>query len=170
MVLRDNGRGISKDRESAIVRLGEHAPMSGTKLGRFGVGISYNACSAGNLLEVDSESADGCMSLLVDWSQIIRSGRWRIPRLRGGRDWPLAGPAPPSTSVGWIWDQPKPKDVMAASAYLAQTFYPAIADHAIITLNGVPGATPAGAGLVGRRRSDGATPPTAKVRMSAAAS
>jgi len=138
VVLGDNGRGISKDRQSAIVRLGEHAPMAGTKLGRFGMGIKYNACSAGDLLAVDSASADGHMSLRVDWAKIIRSGKWRIPPPMWTPRLVSRGTGTTITISRIVWDRPKDKDVAAARSSLAQTFYPAIENGAAISLNGTP--------------------------------
>jgi hypothetical protein len=136
VVIADNGCGISKDRESAIVRLGEHGAMSGTKLGRYGMGIKYNATSAGDLLEVDSLSADGQMFLSVDWAKVIRSGDWLIPQ-------PKWTPALVSRGSGTTikigrlrWDSPKEKDVVAAREHLAQIFYPAIEHGATIRVNG----------------------------------
>ena len=76
----DNGCGNLRANESAIVKLGAHQPHAGTKLGRFGVGIKYNATSAGDLLEVDSTSRDGHMPLAVHWDRVIKRGRWEIPR------------------------------------------------------------------------------------------
>ncbi len=136
VVIADNGRGISKDRESAIVRLGEHAPMPGTKLGRFGMGIKYNACSAGDILTVDSLSADGHMLLTADWPKIIRSGRWRIPKSQWSPKLVSRDTGTTIQIARLVWERPKEKDVVAVSTYLAQTFYPAIEGGATIGLNG----------------------------------
>jgi len=138
VVIADNGCGISKDRESAIVRLGEHAAMPNTKLGRFGMGIKYNATSAGDLLEVESYSVDGHMVLAVDWPKVIRSGRWEIPRPK----WtPMLIDRGSGTTIkiGRLrWEAPRDRDVATARDHLAQIFYPAIEHGAIIRLNGIP--------------------------------
>jgi len=133
----DNGRGISKDRESAIVRLGEHGSMPGTKLGRYGMGIKYNAMSAGNILEVDSTSVDGTMSLIVDWNKVVQSGRWKIPPPR----WSPALPSRHGTQIAirrLRWNAPKDKDVAAARAHMAHIFYPALVQGIRFHINGSP--------------------------------
>jgi hypothetical protein len=136
VVVADNGRGISKDRESAIVRLGEHRPMPGTKLGRFGMGIKYNATSAGDILEVDSSSSDGHMFLAVDWRKVISSGRWQIPQPKWTPTLVSRGSGT-TIKIGRLrWDVPKDKDISAARDHLAQTFYPAIENGATIRVNG----------------------------------
>ena len=48
ITMQDNGIGITKDRQGAIVRLGEHGPMPTTALGTFGIGLKYHAISVGN--------------------------------------------------------------------------------------------------------------------------
>jgi len=136
VVIADNGRGISKDRESAIVRLGEHRPMPGTKLGRFGMGIKYNATSAGDLLEVDSTSVDGHMLLTVDWRKVISSGRWQIPQPKWSPTLVSRGFGTQIKIARLRWDAPKERDVANTTAHLAQTFYPAIENGAVIYLNG----------------------------------
>lgn len=138
VVIADNGCGISKDRESAIVRLGEHRPMPGTKLGRFGMGIKYNATSAGDILEVESTSADGHMFLVVDWPKVIRSGRWQIPQPKWTPMLLARGFGTTIKIARLRWEKPKDKDVTSTREQLAQTFYPAIEHGATIRLNGTP--------------------------------
>ncbi len=136
VIVEDNGRGISQDRESAIVRLGEHRPMQGTKLGRFGMGIKYNATSAGDLLEVEATSSDGQMRLAVDWRKVISGGRWQIPRPAWTPMLIQRGTGTKISISRLRWDSPKEKDVATAKGQLAQIFYPAIETGAVITLNG----------------------------------
>ena len=136
VVIADDGRGISKDRESAIVRLGEHRPMPGTKLGRFGMGIKYNATSAGDLLEVDSTSSDGQMSLIVDWTKVIRSGRWHIPKPKWAPVFVARGTGTTIKVSRLRWDAPKEKVIIDVREHLAQIFYPAIEQGITIRFNG----------------------------------
>lgn len=135
VTIADDGCGIVKAHESAIVRLGEHRPNLGTKLGRFGMGIKYNATSAGDLLRVDSTSNDGHMTLQVDWTKVIQGGRWKIPK-------PVWRPINISRGTGTeimigrlCWEGPKEKDVVSAREQLALIFYPAIEHGAVIRLN-----------------------------------
>jgi Histidine kinase-, DNA gyrase B-, and HSP90-like ATPase len=136
--LEDNGIGITKDRESAIVKLGEHRAMPTTMLGRFGIGLKYHAVSAGNFLEVDSISTDGRMKLMADWEKVTRGGKWQIPK-------PIWVPTLTSAKTGthiYIrnlrWAQPTSKEIEIARDKLAQIFYPAVLARKIIILNGRP--------------------------------
>ena len=138
IAIEDNGIGITKERESAIVRLGEHGPMVTTMLGVFGIGIKYHAVSAGNLLEVDSVSVDGRMKLNANWDRVIHDGKWQIPK-------PMWIQALPTASTGtrvYIrslrWLSPTTKDAETARDQLAQIFYPAITANKIILLNETP--------------------------------
>ena len=136
IVIADNGCGIAKAHESAIVRLGEHQPHASTKLGRFGIGIKYNATSAGDLLEVESISSDGDMQLRVDWSKVIQSGRWQIPRPRWQPVLVARGTGTTIQISRLRWDKPKDKDIDAVREQLAQMFYPAIEQGATLRVNG----------------------------------
>ncbi|HJS76752.1 MAG TPA: ATP-binding protein [Burkholderiales bacterium] len=136
VVIADDGRGIERNRESAIVRLGEHRPMPGTKLGRFGMGIKYNATSAGDQLDVESTSSDGHLLLNVDWTKVIRSGRWHIPKPKWSPTLVSRGTGT-TIKIGRLrWDAPKEKDIALVRDHLAQIFYPAIEHGATIRVNG----------------------------------
>jgi hypothetical protein len=78
----DDGCGITKDRIDALFSLGEHAGMSSTALGRFGVGIKMQAVNAGNLLEIASISVDGRVQASADWEHMLRCGRWEYDEPR----------------------------------------------------------------------------------------
>lgn len=135
VTIEDNGRGITRDREDAIVKLGAHRPMPNTKLGRFGIGIKYNAISAGQHFFVESTSRDGRMTLAVDWPQVIRSKRWQIPRPH----WSVIRPPGTGTIIEISrlrWKRPQEKDVQAAREHLSHIFYPAIQSGATIRMNG----------------------------------
>lgn len=132
----DNGSGITRDREDSLVRLGGHGPMSTTSLGRYGIGIKYHAINAGDEFEVHSISADGRMTLKVDWGQLIRSREWKI------RDafWTFAPEMAPRTKIvikALRHKPPSPKLIDRVCNDLAQRFYPAIMGGRTITLNGI---------------------------------
>lgn len=136
--IQDNGIGITKDREDAIVKLGKHGAMPTTMLGTFGIGLKYHAVSAGDQLDVDSISTDGRMSLVVDWQRVVRNGRWEIKK-------PSWTPALKSAGTGTRlkisalrWASPTAKDIEIARDQLAQIFYPALASQRAIALNDAP--------------------------------
>ena len=136
IVIADNGCGILRAHESAIVRLGEHRPHASTKLGRFGIGLKYNATSAGDLLEVESISGDGNMRLTVDWNKVIQSGRWHIPRPRWHPVLVSRGTGTTIQISRLRWERPKDKDIEMLREQLSQMFYPAIEQGATIRVNG----------------------------------
>lgn len=136
--LHDNGSGITRERELAIVRLGEHRPMPTTALGMFGIGLKYHAMSAGDVLDVESVSTDGRMTLNADWAAVVRSGRWSIPRPK----WmPTLHAGKTGTHIkirSLRWPTPTPKDERVAREKLAQLFYPALVERRTIVLNDKP--------------------------------
>lgn len=133
----DNGRGILRANERAIARLGEHRPHPGTKLGRFGMGITYNAMSAADLLDVASTSSDGFMALLIDWERIISTGQWRMVKPRWSKLALTRGTGTTITLNRLRWDRPKDKTVAAVRKELAERFYPAIQQNVELRVNGI---------------------------------
>lgn len=133
--LKDNGQGITRDRELSMVRLGEHRAMPTTALGTFGIGMKYHAVSAGDVLEVSSVSTDGRMRLSADWGEIIRMGAWRIadPKWVSSIH---AGKTGTEIKISRLrWPAPTAKDIKQAHEKLSQIFYPALIAGRIITLN-----------------------------------
>jgi Histidine kinase-, DNA gyrase B-, and HSP90-like ATPase len=132
--LRDNGIGITRDRELSIARLGEHRSMPTTALGVFGIGLKYQAVSAGDILEVDTTSVDGRMTLHADWRSVVKSGEWKIKDPKWIRALhPITGTHIKIRSLRW--PAPKDKDIKTSRDKLAQWFYPALATQRKIILN-----------------------------------
>lgn len=133
--LQDNGIGITRDRELSIVRLGEHRSMPTTALGVFGIGLKYQAMSAGDVLDVESVSADGRMTLHADWRSVVRRGLWQIEDPKWIR---VVHPVKTGTHIkirSIRWPAPTPKDLKVSREKLAQWFYPALATQKKIILN-----------------------------------
>src|ERR1700675_2986278 len=78
IAFKDNGRGVERERIGALFTIGEHAGMSTTQLGRYGIGIKEQAISAGTVFDVDSTSKDGRFKITVNWANIVKSGKWEI--------------------------------------------------------------------------------------------
>lgn len=136
IVIKDDGVGITKDRQLALVRLGEHRSMATTNLGRFGIGIKYQAASAGETLAVESVSKDGRMMLRADWRKVIQFGKWEIddPKWISTIHNKKTGT---SIVIGHLrWKHPQMKDLKVSAEKLAQLFYPAMASERRIYLNG----------------------------------
>ena len=55
----DDGIGVALKNFPALFTLGDHAQLTSTKLGRFGVGITSQAINVANEMSVRSISADG---------------------------------------------------------------------------------------------------------------
>lgn len=134
--IEDDGSGITRDREDALFRLGEHRAMATTRLGRFGIGIKYHAVSAGDVFRVHSTSIDGSMHRRVDWSEIIKKGRWVYPSPK----WDVRNDHPRMGTTITIsrlrWSPATEKDIRSSLQDLSQKFYPALADGRTITVNG----------------------------------
>lgn len=136
--LKDDGVGITRDRQAAIVKLGEHRSMPTTMLGAFGIGLKYHAVSAGDVLEVESASVDGRMMLRADWQAVIRSGRWSIPPPSWVSVLRTEGKTGTHIKIRALrWQAPTTKDEKATIDKLAQIFYPALAAGKRIALNGM---------------------------------
>lgn len=93
---RDNGNGILKKNQLAIFQVGKHAPGPGTVLGRFGIGMTQQAMSAGDVLEAASISADGAMIARVNWRDVLHGPKWQMPKPRWQE---VAGNTPTGTEV-----------------------------------------------------------------------
>jgi len=131
----DNGIGITPDRLHALFTLGEHAGMSSTRLGRFGVGIKMQAVSVADVIEVKTTSAAGRYRARVNWREVLKAGDWeiddplRLPELVG---------APTGTAITLSVLRPLPRTSHEKIRdWLAETFYPAVVEGRGITLNGV---------------------------------
>lgn len=136
--IEDNGIGITKVNQKALVTLGDHRPHGTTVLGRFGMGFKYNAISAGNELLIESSSRDGRMRLFADWRRVSQSGRWDIP----DPVWvPLtivgASTGTTVTINELRWKRPEDRDVERAREQLAQQFFPALANGIELSINGL---------------------------------
>jgi hypothetical protein len=129
----DNGCGITRNREKDIVQLGAHGEMSTTALGRFGVGITYHAVSAGDVLNVRSTSIDGRMELTADWASILRVGKWKIDK----PTWKLQGREHGTNIVirALRWRSPTQAEELKIADILAERFYPALAEGKQILFN-----------------------------------
>lgn len=130
----DDGVGIDRGRVSALFAPGEHAALSTTQLGQFGIGITTQAIAAGNRLEVDSVSSKGRLSAEVDWRDIIRRGEWEI-------DDPVFIPVVVGEHTGTMIRigglrpyKAIPADKIVAE--IADRFHPALIEGRAIFLNG----------------------------------
>lgn len=74
----DNGWGIRHGNERGLYQLGAHiGQMTDKALGRYGIGIKWQALNAGDLLEFESTSIDNKVFGSVDWAEMIRSDSWK---------------------------------------------------------------------------------------------
>jgi hypothetical protein len=133
IVFRDNGIGIPLERFKSIFALGNHAAMTSTNLGRFGVGIKGQAINVADSMMVTSVSIDGRLSADVNWPAVSRSGVWDI-------DDPVRMPVmvgtPTGTTITLNDLRPlKPYTLERVSNDLAMLFYPALAEGKSIILN-----------------------------------
>lgn len=135
--LHDNGIGITKDRQASLVRLGEHRAMPTTALGMFGIGLKYQAISAGNILDVDSRSKDGQMLLHADWQAVERSGLWQIDDPKWIETIHSEHKTGTHIKIRSIrWPSVTARDLKTCNEKLPQYFYPALAMNRKIILNG----------------------------------
>lgn len=132
----DNGCGITRGRIDAAVRLGAHAAMSTTQLGRFGIGMKLHAISAGDELHIASTSSDGHVRREVNWAAMLRLGRWAYEKPVWG---PVRGNTGTRITVKKLrWKPASINDVNKIRTSLAETFYPALAERRMIRLNDDP--------------------------------
>src|SRR5215213_6524998 len=135
IIFQDNGIGITPDRFRALFTLGNHSPMAGSRLGRFGIGIKSQAINVANVFIAESKSVEGCWKAQVDWKALWKSGLWRIP-------FPvpvLTDAARPTGTTITIRDlRPLQRyTIDRLSDELSQRFYPALAEGKSISLNGI---------------------------------
>lgn len=135
VIFSDDGVGISRDRIKSIAVLGEHGEMSTTQLGRFGVGVKYQAFNAGDLLEIDSISRDGRVRLQIDWAEIMLTAKWQIEDAQ----WtPVLAGTPTGTRLEVsVLRNAKRFNLDDLRHRLAEMFYPALAEGRQISINGV---------------------------------
>lgn len=134
---RDNGFGLNKERLEALFTLGDHVPTgSRTPLGRFGIGITAQAVSAGNIIEIDSISNQGRCLLRADWREVLRSGEWEVP----DPDWmPFIVGTPTYTRIELSeLREPEPYTSHRMFDDLAEYFHHAIEDGKQIIVNSQP--------------------------------
>lgn len=133
---RDNGIGITKDRDQAIVKISQHGEMSGTKLGRFGVGIKYKSIQHGEQFHVHSISADGRLRRTVDWQEMRRIDKWMYPAAVR-TEVPVGVPTGTLVSIrGLITKAPTKTDIDKTRSDIERMYYPALNAGRVITLNG----------------------------------
>lgn len=132
----DNGIGITKGREEAIIKISGHGDMESTKLGRFGVGFKYKAIQHGNEAYIESISADGRMRRTVDWKLMLARDKWLYPPA----SWL---PAEPGSETGTfvsisklITKPPSKSDIVRTITEIQRRYYPALRSGARISVNG----------------------------------
>jgi hypothetical protein len=132
----DDGEGITKTREQAIVKIAQHGEMGETKLGRFGVGFKYKSIQHGRRCKVVSVSKDGKLTRVVDWEEMRRSGQWLYPAAL----WTAVPPNTPTGTTVTILDlitkPPAKKDFDRTIAEIQRRYYPAMSAGRTIILNG----------------------------------
>jgi hypothetical protein len=131
----DDGIGVALKNFPALFTLGDHAQLTSTKLGRFGVGITAQAVNVANEMTVRSISADGCFTAQVDWREVLRDG-WTIEE-------PVRLPFVVGTPTGTVITLTGLRPLVRYTLErliddLAQRFYPALAEGRTITVNGIP--------------------------------
>ena len=132
----DDGTGMSVAGARSIVQIASHTQGPGTKLGRYGVGLTSKAIQHGNELIVHSVSQDGRLRRSVDWRKIQERRKWLFPP----SDWSTA---PPETKTGTtvsirdlIKKPPQPADIEKTYTEIQRRYYPALEDGVQIILNG----------------------------------
>ena len=132
----DDGCGVTRDRIDKLFKLGDHGHMATTKLGQFGVGITKQAINTGDVLEINSISADGHVRVRADWRAVMRHGLWQI-------EMPKWQPISVGTKTGTTITieslrKSRTAKIDKIAADLAERFYPALAGIRRISLNGMP--------------------------------
>lgn len=133
----DDGAGVSRDKWTALVRLGEHMPTTSTALGRYGVGIKYQAITAGDEFRVVSRSdRDGEIRLLVDWTEMLRRKSWGIQEPRWNEK--LNYPTGTTINISKLRRKPQQKELERSRSDIAHMFYPALKSGCSVIFNGEP--------------------------------
>jgi hypothetical protein len=134
IVVRDNGRGMTRDKIASIAILGAHAPTPTTRLGRFGVGIKLQALICGDVLEVETSSKDGLGSLRINWQRMIDDEDWEID----DPEWReiVAGETGSLVTIKDLRREPTKSHIQRARDELIIRFHPALISGRGITFNG----------------------------------
>jgi len=131
----DNGVGVLKRCQASLVSLGDHQELATTSIGRFGIGMKYQAISAADSLIVHSTSKDGRMRMLVDWPTVIESNSWDID----DPVWERHITTPTGTTIviaNLRWKRPNVSEIDKTITELGQIFQPAIVSGKTIAING----------------------------------
>lgn len=129
----DNGIGITRDREQALVKLAQHEGLPGTSLGRYGIGLKYKAIAHGDSFKVVSTSLDGRLVRSVDWERIRRSGKWIYPFPTFSES---TGPTGTEITISQLRRRPTERDISKTLKEVQRLYYPALEAGKTITLNG----------------------------------
>jgi len=136
VTIMDNGVGVTRDRWGDLFRLGGHGHMESTQLGRFGVGLKANACSAGDVMQVDTCSEYGRLVGGIDWRELsINPTGWKMlapSRLPRGNS--AIGTRIRISELRW---KRTLKDAADTASTVSFLFYPAIERGKIIKIDGV---------------------------------
>lgn len=129
----DNGHGIRKGQEHALVKIAEHLKLAGTQLGRYGVGLKYKAIQHGDVLDVKSVSRDGKMTRTVNWSQILKSGSWAVMCPKWSDTKEHSGTR---IAIEKLLRHPSKSDIARTKVEIQRRYYPALEKKNKIYLNG----------------------------------
>lgn len=133
----DDGIGITRDRERAIVRLGEHGHMASTNLGVFGMGITWNLMASCDRVDVRSVSRDGQLDISVDWSEAM-ARNWNLTHPPRWSAVPRSRPTGTTITLSRLrWTLPAPRELVRMREKLAVLFQPALASGITLILDGV---------------------------------
>ncbi len=132
----DNGEGITNSRVVSLFKLGSHAPMNSTALGRYGIGIKEQAAAAGDAFDVTSRSSDGRMRLGINWAKLSASNDWRsiVDPMWDMND--NNGDTYTEIKISALRNIPKQSQINRITDELARIFQPALVSGRKITLNG----------------------------------
>lgn len=134
--IEDNGSGVTRDRVKSLFTFGDSSRMSTTALGRYGVGIKWQAVNAATNYQVRSISVDGIMEARVDWDAFGRRGIWRVPHAV----WEERHGEPTGTVItisNFRKKRPQVRVLEAAREELALRFRPALISGCTIMLDGI---------------------------------
>lgn len=135
IVFRDDGVGITNSRVVSLFRLGSHAPMNSTALGRYGIGIKEQAAAAGDQFEIHSRSADGRMKIGINWARLAASDNWQhVDPIWDMND---IGETFTEIKISELRNIPKQSQINRITDELARIFQPALVSGKNISLNGV---------------------------------
>ena len=121
---------------AAILRYGDHAAMTTTALGRFGVGIKAQAINAGDEIHVHSTSKDVSVKLWANLRDVLKSGRWKVPLPRW-LPYVVGSPTGTTITISGLRAVKAPRDGWQRKIIgeLAEMFYPALEEGRKIIVN-----------------------------------